>query len=274
MTGYAETVAVRKTLRPLVQTFCLSVTGGAFIALGFVFCITVTTGAGALPWGIVKLIGGICFSLGLILIIVCGADLFTSTVLSTTALAAKRIKAPQMALNWLNVYVGNLLGALIIVALTWYSGEASAAGGRWGLNVLATAHAKLSHTFIQAFCLGVFANLMVCLAVWMSYAGHSLLDKSLIVIAPISMFVAGGFEHCIANMFLIPLAILIRDGSGPDFWQSVGAAADHYPLLTVGNFITLNLLPVTLGNIVGGGLMVGAWNRFLFSRETAAVSGE
>ncbi|MGG6135424.1 formate transporter FocA [Pantoea allii] len=257
MAKVAEDAGVYKaTKHPLTTTF-LAFTAGMFISIAFVFYITATTGSGEMAYGMAKLIGGICFSLGLILVVVCGADLFTSTVLIVVAKASGRITWGQLARNWINVYLGNLAGALFFVTLMWFSGEHMVANGAWGLNVLQTADHKMHHTFIEAVCLGILANLMVCLAVWMSYSGRILTDKSLIMILPVAMFVACGFEHSIANMFLIPFAIIIRDFSGPEFWQAAGTTAAQFPALSVKNFIFDNLIPVTLGNIIGGGLLVG-----------------
>jgi len=210
-----------------------------------------------MPYGIAKLIGGICFSLGLMLVVVCGADLFTSTVLIVVAKASGRITWLQLGRHWLTVYIGNLFGALFFVALIWLAGEHMVANGAWGLNVLQTADHKMHHTFIEAVSLGTLANLMVCLAVWMSYSGRSLMDKMFAMILPVAMFVACGFEHSIANMFLIPMAIVIRDFSSPEFWQMAGASAAQFPSLSVSDFIVNNLIPVTIGNIIGGGLLVG-----------------
>lgn len=115
----------------------------------------------------------------------------------------------------------------------------------------------MHHTFVEAVCLGILANLMVCLAVWMSYSGRSLMDKAMIMVLPVAMFVASGFEHSIANMFMIPLGIVIRDFASPEFWTAVGSTPESFSHLTVMNFITDNLIPVTIGNIIGGGLLVG-----------------
>ena len=123
-----------------------------------------------------------------------------------------------MFVNWVNDYIGNLIGALFFVALIWFAGQYTVANGQWELNVLQTATHKLDHTFIEAICLGILTNLMVCLDVWMSYSGRSLLDKIFVLILPIGMFVASGFEHSIANMFIIPLGIVIKNFASPDFW--------------------------------------------------------
>lgn len=257
MAKVAEQAGVDKAEKDPVKTFWLAITAGVFISIAFVFYITVTTGTDTMPYGLTKLVGGICFSLGLILCIICGADLFTSTVLIVVAKASGRIGWGKLLKNWLNVYVGNLAGALLFVLLIWLSGQHNVDYGAWGLNVLRTADHKMQHTFIEALCLGILANLMVCLAVWMSYSGRSLLDKAFIMILPVSMFVASGFEHSIANMFMIPMGIVIRYFASPQFWSATGVSTTDFSHLTVTNFITDNLIPVTIGNIIGGGVLVG-----------------
>lgn len=257
MAKVAENAGVYKATKHPLTTFYLAITAGVFISIAFVFYITVMTGSSEMPYGMAKLVGGICFSLGLILVVVCGADLFTSTVLIVVAKASGKITWRQLAYNWVNVYIGNLVGALFFIALIWFAGQHMAANGQWGLTVLQTSSYKLHHSFVEAVCLGTLANLMVCLAVWMSYSGRTLTDKILVMILPISMFVAGGFEHSIANMFLIPLGIVIKNFAAPEFWQSIGMNAEHFAHLTLGHFITDNLIPVTIGNIIGGGLLVG-----------------
>ena len=257
MAKVAEDAGVYKATKHPLKTFYLAITAGVFISIAFVFYITATTGTAGVPFGFAKLVGGICFSLGLMLVVVCGADLFTSTVLIVVAKASGRITWRQLGLNWLNVYVGNLIGALFFVALMWFAGEHMTANGAWGLNVLQTADHKLHHTFVEAVCLGILANLMVCLAVWMSYSGRSLMDKMFAMVLPVAMFVASGYEHSIANMFMIPLGIVIKNFAAPEFWQAIGAAPEQFSNLTVSHFITDNLIPVTIGNIIGGGLLVG-----------------
>ncbi|EHD21921.1 MULTISPECIES: formate transporter FocA [Brenneria] len=257
MAKVAEDAGVYKATKQPWTTFYLAITAGVFISIAFVFYITSTTGTATIPFGISKLIGGICFSLGLMLVVVCGADLFTSTVLTVIAKASGRITWKQLACNWVNVYIGNLLGALLFVALIWFSGEHTVANGAWGLNVLQTANHKLEHTFIEALCLGILANLMVCLAVWMSYSGRTLTDKMFAMILPVAMFVASGFEHSIANMFMVPMGIVIKNFAAPEFWQAIEMAPSQFEHLTVSHFITSNLIPVTIGNIIGGGLLVG-----------------
>ncbi|MEI7375522.1 formate transporter FocA [Dickeya chrysanthemi] len=257
MAKVAEDAGVYKATKQPLTAFFLAITAGVFISIAFVFYITATTGSSSMPYGMAKLIGGICFSMGLMLVVVCGADLFTSTVLTVIAKASGRITWKQLWLNWLNVYLGNLIGALFFVALIWFSGEHMVANGAWGLNVLQTANHKLEHTFIEALCLGILANLLVCLAVWMSYSGRTLTDKMLAMILPVAMFVASGFEHSIANMFMIPMGIVVKNFAPEAFWHAISMTPSQFEHLTISNFIVDNLIPVTLGNIIGGGLLVG-----------------
>ncbi|AUX92959.1 formate transporter FocA [Mixta gaviniae] len=270
MAKVAEEAGVYKATKHPLTTFFLAINAGVFISIAFVFYITATTGTADVPYGLAKLVGGLCFSLGLILVVVCGADLFTSTVLIVVAKASGRISWGQLGKNWLNVYIGNLFGALFFVALIWFSGEHLAANGAWGLNVLQTADHKMHHSFLEAVCLGTLANLMVCLAIWMSYSGRSLTDKMIAMILPVAMFVACGFEHSIANMFMIPMGIVIRDFASPEFWQATGATAAQFPNLTLSHFVIDNLIPVTLGNIIGGGLLVGLTYWVIYLRGHAA----
>lgn len=252
----AEDAGVYKTNKPIAQTYVSSILAGLFISIAFVFYITATTGTADAPYGWAKFLGGACFSLGLMLVVACGVDLFTSTILTCVAKASGRITLGQMLANWFNVYIGNFIGALLLVAIIWLAGQHDAANGQWGLNVLNTANYKLHHTFIQAIFLGLMANLMVCLAVWMNYAGKSLMDKMFILILPIAMFVASGFEHSIANMYMIPMGLMIKNFAEPEFWLAINMTPDNFADLTFSNFVAHNLLPVTIGNILGG-LLVG-----------------
>ncbi|KLU16620.1 MULTISPECIES: formate transporter FocA [Xenorhabdus] len=257
MAQIADDIGVYKVNKHPAVTYLSAIMAGAFISIAFVFYITATTGTSSIPYGVAKLTGGICFSLGLMLVVICGVDLFTSTVLTIISKATGRITWSQMFKNWINVYIGNLIGALFFVALVWYSGQYTVANGTWGLNVLQTADHKMHHSFIEAVCLGILANLMVCLAVWMSYAGRSLIDKLFALILPIGMFVASGFEHSIANMFLIPFGIIIKNFAPDEFWLKTGTSPERFPQLNVSSFITDNLIPVTIGNIIGGAVLVG-----------------
>lgn len=264
-----EDVAVEKINRNKLSTFMLAVTAGIFIGIAFVFYVVATSGAhGMLPYGLTKLIGGLCFSLGLMLVVILGGELFTSTVLTITARASKRISTKQLLGNWALVYFGNFVGAMILVALMITAKHYMSGHGVFGLGYMTTAQAKLHHTFSQAFALGIMCNILVCLAVWMSYAARTVTDKLLAVVLPVAMFVAAGFEHCIANMFLIPMAIVTKNVAGPEFWTSIGANPSQFADLNWQQFIFHNLVPVTLGNIVGGAIFIGLTYWFVFRRPS------
>ncbi|MGL5290531.1 MAG: formate transporter FocA [Vibrionaceae bacterium] len=267
MADKAENVGVYKATKKPMQTFFLAITAGMFISIAFVFYTTVTTGGGAMPYGVSKLLGGLAFSLGLILVVVCGGELFTSTVLTTVAKASSRITWGQLARNWCNVYLGNMVGAFFFVTLIWLAGQHLTADGQWGINAMKIAQHKLHHSFIQAVVLGTLCNLMVCLAVWMTFSCRSVADKVLVMLLPVAMFVACGFEHSIANMFMIPMGIAIHAFASPEFWAQTGYAPAQFADLTINNFLSANLLPVTIGNIIGGGLLVGMTYWMIFRRE-------
>ncbi len=252
----AEEAMVHKATSPPLSIFMAALPGGAYISLGFVFYTTTQVGADAMPWGVAKLIGGTVFALGLITCVITGADLFTSTTMTLIGKAAGRITWPGLLKHWSLVYFGNAIGAGTIVALCYFGGVYTLADGGWGQVVLATANTKLSHTFVEAFTLGIGCNLLVCLGVWMAYSGRSSADKILSLIFPVALFVSTGFEHSVANMFMIPLGILIRPELAP------GGYGD----ITWANFVLDNLVPVTLGNIVGGGVMIGIFYWLLHTR--------
>lgn len=264
MAQAAEDAAYAKATGKPLKSFLLGLTAGGYIALGFVFFTTSQVGAQALPWGVAKVLGGLVFSTGLALVVLTGAELFTSSTLTLTARASGRITWGQLLRNWVVVYVANFLGALTMVALVFLGGTWRNANGGWGAVVLNTSMHKLHHDFLEAFVLGILCNLMVCLAIWAAYSGRTTADKILAVSMPIALFVASGFEHSVANMFMVPLGILIKDGAGADFWSVAGLDPAAYADLTWSAFLMGNLLPVTLGNIVGGGVMIGVlyWTIF------------
>ena len=171
-----------------------------------------------------KVLGGVVFATGLALVVLTGAELFTSSTLTLTARASGRITWGQLLTNWVIVYIANFLGALTMVALVYLGGTWHKANGGWGAVVLETSLTKVHHNFLQAFTLGILCNLMVCLAVWAAYSGRTTTDKILAVTMPIALFVATGFEHSVANMFMVPLGLLIKDTAGADFWSGAGLA--------------------------------------------------
>jgi formate transporter len=264
MAKAAEDAAYAKATGNPLKSFLLGLTAGGYIALGFVFFTTSQVGAADLPWGVARVLGGVVFATGLGLVVLTGAELFTSSTLTLTARASGRITWGQLLGNWGVVYVANFLGALTIVGLVYLGGTWHSANGGWGAVVLNTSLAKVQHSFLEAFVLGVLCNLLVCLAVWAAYSGRTTTDKIVAVTMPIALFVASGFEHSVANMFMIPLGVIIKDTAGADFWSAAGLSSSDYAALTWPGFFVDNLLPVTLGNIVGGGLMIGVlyWTIF------------
>jgi formate transporter FocA len=271
MAAKAEELGVKKLATATTRTFVLAVLAGAFIALGAVFSTTVTAGAAtSLPYGVTRLLAGLAFSLGLVLVVVGGAELFTGNNLIVMACAGGKVRAAAMLRNWAIVYAGNFVGALATAVLLYLSGQYEFGNGSVGAAALSAANAKCNLGFGQAIALGILCNGLVCLAVWLSYSGHSTTDKVLAVIPPVTAFVAAGFEHSIANMYFIPVALFIKAGAPDSFWSSIGKTAADYPHLTWERFLLGNLVPVTLGNIIGGALLVGAvyWFVYLRPRRT------
>ncbi len=266
MARRAEAVGVKKVNMPTSTTFVLAVLAGAFIALGAMLATIATTGATDLPFGVAKLLAGSTFSLGLILVVVAGAELFTGNNLIVLAVAGGRISFSMLLKNWLIVYIGNLLGAMATAALVVASGQYTFDAGGVGANALAIANAKCELGFMQAIALGILCNALVCLAVWLCFSARSTTDKVLSIIFPITAFVAAGFEHSVANMYFIPLGLLIRDTADATFWTSIGSAPTAFAELTWTNFVFSNLVPVTIGNVIGGALMVGAVYWFVYLR--------
>ncbi|MEK7326029.1 MAG: formate transporter FocA [Chloroflexota bacterium] len=267
MAARAEQIGVKKAHLNEVSMFTLSVLAGAFISLGAVFSTTVVAGAGDLPYGITRLLAGLVFTLGLILVIVGGAELFTGNNLIVMAWAGGKVSTGLLLKNWVIVYLGNFAGALGTAALMYVSGQYTFGKGAVGVAGRATASAKSGLDFAQAIALGVLCNALVCLAVWMTFSARTTTDRILAIIPPITAFVAAGFEHSIANMYFIPIGLLIKAGAPASFWEAIGKAPTDYANLTWGNFFVNNLIPVTLGNIIGGAVLVGAVYWFVYLRK-------
>lgn len=268
MAAKAEQIGMRKARMNPASMFALAVLAGAFIALGAIFSTTVVAGAGGvLPYGLTRVLAGLVFSLGLILVVVGGAELFTGNNLIVMAWASRKVSTALMLQNWAIVYAGNFVGALVTAGLMYFSGQFSFGQGAVGASVLSIAHAKVTLGFGQAIVLGILCNALVCLAVWLTFSARTTIDRVVSVIMPISAFVAAGFEHSIANMYFIPIALFIKAGAPESFWTTIGKTAVDYPALTWSNFFLANLLPVTLGNIIGGAVLVGAVYWFVYLRS-------
>lgn len=267
MAAKAEDVGVKKAHMAFAPMLLLAVLAGAYIAMGALFTAVATTGGGALPYGVTKVIAGLAFSLGLILVVVAGAELFTGNALLVMAWVSEKIPFRLVARNWAIVYVGNFVGALATVALVFLSAEHTMGHGAVGLNALDVANAKCSLIPVVALTRGIYCNALVCLAVWLTYSCRTTGDKVLAIVFPITAFIAAGFEHCVANMYIIPMGLLIKDYADAEFWLACGSGPTAFPALTWVNFLLGNLLPVTIGNIVGGSLFVGAIYWVIYRRD-------
>ncbi len=260
MAELGEQIAIGKANKALPKTFMLAIMAGMMISLAGVFYTTVSAGAGAMPYGMAKFVGGIAFSMGLMAVVLCGADLFTSSTLLAIPAVSGKITVGRMLTNWGVVYFGNLVGSLLMVAMIIYTDQWQGGYGAIGATALSIANSKLSHGFGQALVLGILCNLMVCLAVWMSYSARSASGKMLAMVLPVAMFIAAGFEHSVANMYLLPVGLAIKAFAEPEFWATIGKTAEHFSYITLDRMLFLNLWPVTIGNIIGGALLVGLFN--------------
>ncbi len=240
-----EAAGVTKAHLPLLKLFTLGVMAGAFIALGALF-YTIVAADHALSFGVGRVLGGLVFSLGLVLVVIAGAELFTGNNLIVMAWADGKVTTGKVLRNWGVVLVANGIGAAGIALLVWLSGHPRLGGGAVAAQAMAIAAAKTALPFGEAFFRGVLCNVLVCMAVWLAMAGRSVTDKVFAVVFPVTAFVAAGFEHSIANFYFIPLAMLLATSGTP---VPAGAALDLAGL-------SANLVPVILGNLAGGAVLV------------------
>jgi len=262
MARKAEDLGAIKATMSAANTFALGILAGAFIALGAIFATTVTAGGANLPYGVSRLLAGLAFSLGLILVVV--AELFTGNNLIVMAWASRRVPTARLLRNWAIVYAGNFVGAVATAGILYVGKQYEFGKGAIGEQAVAIATTKTNLGFLQAIALAAFCNALVCLAVWLCYSARTTTDKILSIVPPIAAFVAAGFEHSVANMFFIPMGLLVKANGGFMAAHPGPAGVDH---LTWGRFIGANLVPVTIGNIIGGALMVGAVYWFVYLRE-------
>ncbi|MEH6631738.1 MAG: formate/nitrite transporter family protein [Halopseudomonas aestusnigri] len=244
-----KNAGVGKANLPALQTFVLAILGGAFIAFGAMFYTLVVTNTG-MGLGPERLLGGIVFSLGLILVVIAGAELFTGNNLIVMAWVEKRISLYQLLINWGLVFVGNLVGAIATALIVHFSGVLNLGDGAVTITAQNIAVAKTQIPFTEAFFRGLLCNTLVCLAIWLCFAAHSVAGKILAIIFPVSAFVALGFEHSVANMYFIPVGYM------------AGATE-----ITINGFLA-NLVPVVLGNIMGGSFLVASvyWMIYLWKK--------
>jgi len=258
-----ENSGITKSTGDPLRVFALAVLAGAFIALGAVFFTIVTYDSSGVAPGLMRLIGGLAFCLGLILVVVAGAELFTGNNLIVMAYVDGKVTLKQLMHNWVIVYFGNFIGALGVVSLIYFSGHWNIDNGAVGAKVIAIANAKVNLTWMEAFTRGILCNILVCLAVWLCFAGRTVVDKVLAILFPITAFVAMGFEHSIANMYFISAGLLAKQQ--PEFSSLMNTM--NVDNLTIINFLYNNLLPVTLGNIVGGSVFVALFYWFIYLRD-------
>ena len=256
-----QAVGVVKARLPPLAMLMLGISAGGFIALGALYSVIVFADP-TLSFAVSRLLGGLAFSLGLVLVVIAGAELFTGNNLLVMAWADRKITTTELVRNWVVVYFANAIGAIGIALVVWLSQHGAMNEGAVAAQYVKIAAIKTALPFWEAFFKGVLCNLLVCLAVWMAMAGRGVTDKILAVIFPISAFVAAGFEHSVANMYLIPLGILLAPGApamatAPDWWGFVS-----------------NLVPVTLGNIAGGSILVAAVYHLIYGRGLKRGSWE
>jgi formate/nitrite transporter len=245
-----EKVGVKKANLPVLATFMLAIVGGGSIGFGALYYTIIASDPG-LSFATVRVVGGLVFSLGLALVLVGGAELFTGNNLIVMAWASGKVSTGTMLRNWTIVWLGNLLGSLGLVVIVFFSHHLEMNDGAIGLSILKTATGKIRPDMMTLFFKGILCNVLVCAAVWLAYAGRSVTDKIVAVILPVSAFIAAGFEHCVANMYCLPSAwLLVHTGHAPANFDASSISISG---------IVHNLVPVTLGNIVGGAGFVGAF---------------
>ena len=283
MATRAEYLGVRKAEMPTFTMLMLSILAGAFIALGAIFATTVAAGGMSVtaqdgtvafttgfPYGVTRLLTGLVFCLGLILVVVGGAELFTGNNLIVMAWASGKVTGIALLRNWVIVYFGNFLGSIGTAILMFFTRQYTFGSDAIGITALKIAVGKCDLDFVQAIALGVLCNALVCLAVWLTYSARTTLDKILSIIFPITAFVAAGFEHSIANMYFIPYALLVKMFD-PEYMAKVAEKVPNLDVLTWQAFFLKNLIPVTIGNIIGGAVLVAAvyWVVFLRGRKVS-----
>ena len=246
----AETVGAGKATMPLGRAFVLACLAGLFIGMGGMFMLLVKSDS-SLSFAASSLLGGLSFSLGLFAVLVAGAELFTGNNLMVLGCLGGKYTPAQLVRSWCVVYVGNLVGSLVLAAILLAANFAGMNGGAVGETAVAVATAKSSLPFATAFFRGVMCNILVCLAVWLGFAGKTVVDKFLAAAVPVTAFVACGFEHCVANMFFLPFGMALSGGS-----------------IALGGVI-LNIVAATLGNMVGGAVVFAGAYWLAFGKKAA-----
>ena len=265
MAKRVEAVGISKANLFGLNMFLLAILAGVFIGFG-AWISTVVISDSNLSFGLTRLLAGLVFCLGLILVVVAGAELFTGNNLIIMAFASRKIGIGLLLKNWLIVYIGNLVGSLSLVYLIYYSKVWSFGNNVVGGRAILIANSKVNLGFVEALILGILCNALVCLAIWLCFSARSVTDKIFAILFPITTFVAASFEHSVANMFFIPMGILLKNQPrATDAANLLAQKATSLENLNILGFIK-NLVPVTLGNIIGGAILVGFIYWFIYIR--------
>jgi formate transporter len=262
--GRVNDFCVVKARLPLLTMWMLGMLAGAFIGLGSLY-FTLVASDTSIGFAAARVGGGVCFSLGLLLVVVAGAELFTGNNLLAMAWADGRVSLRELLRNWVVVCAANFVGAAGLAVIVYLSGHWQMNGGAVGAAYLKIAAAKSALPWWRAFFLGVLCNILVCMAVWMALAGRSVVDKFVAILLPISAFVAAGFEHSIANMYFFPMALLLK-------WEGVALPPGGDAITVAGMFG--NLGPVIAGNMIGGSVLVALVYWVIYLRRPPHIKGE
>jgi len=264
---FASNAGVEKVQKKVSSVLILSFLAGVFLAFAAEGSTMAAHNLLANPaaTGLARVLTGAVFATGLMMILLAGGELFTGNTLIVISALDRKVSVRQMLLNWLLVYIGNFTGGLFIAWLMNLSGLFAASGGLLGGMVIKIAAGKVQLPFLTAFILGVMCNWLVCIAIWTSFASRGPAGKIMIVFFVISLFVISGFEHSIANMYYVPAGILAKQN--PQWAAMSQVSAEQLSDLNWINFVVKNLIPVTLGNIVGGAGMVGILFRIAFKEN-------
>jgi formate transporter len=260
ITEYSLEVAENKIRMPFRRTFLLAILAGMYIGFGGLLVVLTGAGTATLPYGLIKLLMGLVFSIGLILVVIGGGELFTGSTIVALTGNQKKESWLRIFKNWILVYLGNLAGALILAIFIVLSGQYEFGGGLIAESMFKVASGKLHYSFLAAVVLGILCNIFVCLGLWLSYAAKSVGGKIAAIIFPITAFVALSFEHSVANMYLLFSAWLVKL-----FDPILVASYPGSSFVTLFNILFVNLLPVTIGNIIGG-LFVWFFYHFAYKK--------
>lgn len=263
---YTIETGVTKSDGSFLKLLILGIMAGAFIAFAAEGSNMAAFNLFYQPatYGLGKVLAGAVFGTGLMLVVLCGGELFTGNTLILAAVCSKRVRLFTMFRNWIIVYAGNLIGSLLIAYMMYHSGLFASGGDVLGAVTVKIAAYKTGLSFSQAFILGIMCNWLVCLAVWLSYGADTMAGKIFGIFFPIWLFITSGFEHSVANMYYIPAGILAK--ANEHFAELSHASAEALNNLTWSGFFIHNLIPVTLGNIVGGGIFVGIAYWFVYKK--------